>query len=244
MAVKQKTKDFMLNLFFPAFCLGCRREGTYLCPDCKATLEISEYTYCLCNKHPLRLTPDAQNAKCNRCKDKKLAGLYFALPYTEKFLTKRLIHQFKYKPYLKDLAKSLADILVTHFVVTKNNTDAVWAGSVLVPVPLQKKKLKSRGYNQAEVLANELSRALQVPVAAHNLVKIKETLPQMKLSAKKRQENLQGAFLVKNPKELEGKKIFLVDDVYTTGSTMEECTRVLRQAGASQIWGITIAREA
>src|ERR1041384_1575858 len=96
-----KIKEFLLELFFPSFCLGCKKEGTYLCQDCKATLEISQYNYCLCNKNPLRLAPLAQGklqGKCPRCQDKKLTGVYSALPYKERALTKKLIHQFKYEP--------------------------------------------------------------------------------------------------------------------------------------------------
>ncbi len=239
-------KNFLLELFFPSFCLGCKKEGTYLCQDCKATLEISEYDYCLCSKNPLRLASLAHgkpSGKCGSCKDKKLSGLYSALPYKEKTLTRKLIHQFKYEPYIKNLAKTLSAILVEHFVLAGKNTNDIWDNGVLVPVPLDKKKLKNRGYNQAEELAKELSKVLKIPVAKENLAKIKETLPQMKLSAEKRKENLKSAFVVKNPAGVSGKKVFLVDDVYTTGSTMEECAYVLRTSGTKWVWGIVIARE-
>src|SRR3989344_4917059 len=162
-----KIRDFLSELFFPSFCLGCKKEGTYLCNDCKSTLEISEYNYCLCSNNPLRIAPLAEDktqgkpfgvtqGKCSRCRDKKLSGLYFALPYKEKFLTKKLIYQFKYEPHIKDLAKNLTEILVEHFVLAKNNTNQIWENGLLIPVPLEKKKLKSRGYNQAEELAKEL----------------------------------------------------------------------------------------
>ena len=236
-------KKFLAELFFPSFCLGCQKEGTYLCQDCTSTLEISQYNYCLCNKNPLRLPPAGTNGKCQRCQNKKLSGLYFSLPYKEKFLTRKLIYQFKYQPYIKSLAKNLAGILIEHFIITSKNTDQIWQDSFLVPVPMERKKLKRRGYNQAEELAKELAKTLKIPVISNNLIKIKVTLPQIKLSAKDRQENQKNAFLVKTPAELKNKKIFLVDDVYTTGSTMEECANVLRTSGVKQVWGISIARE-
>ncbi len=253
-------KEFILELFFPSFCLGCKKERTFLCYDCKSTLEISEYNYCLCNKDPLRLpkTEDTlnlttvqnrvlpnqgENGKCNRCQAKKLSGLYSALPYKEKFLTKKLIHNFKYKPWIKTLAKPLADIILEHLFLAKNLETHIWENSIIIPVPLQKSKWKDRGYNQSEELARELGHILNVLLVLDNLVKIKKTLPQMELSAKDRQENLMGAFIVKNPDNLAGKKIFLADDVYTTGSTMEECAKTLKEAGAKQVWGIVIARE-
>ena len=239
---KLQITNFILELFFPSFCLGCQKEGFLLCQDCKATLEISEYNYCLCSK-PLRLPIGSRSGKCSRCQDKKLSGLYFALPYKEKFLTKKLIYQFKYAPYLKTLAKDLASVLIEHLILSKNNAENIWETSVLIPVPMDIKKMKDRGYNQSAELAKELSKILKIPVILDNLVKIKATLPQMELSAKDRQSNLKGAFFVKNASEIQNKKIFLIDDVYTTGSTMEECTNVLRTFGAKQVWGIAIARE-
>lgn len=244
-----KSKDFLLDLLFPKFCLGCKKEGIYLCDDCRALLDIAEYNYCLCDKNPSRLPPEQGSAclsrqgKCNKCQDKRLSGLYFSLPYKEKTITRTLIHQFKYQPYLKDLSKTLASVLIEHLVLSGKNTDEIWGNSVLIPVPLDKNKLKARGYNQSEELANELGKVISVPVVLNVLIKTKPTKPQMELSKKEREKNLIGAFEIKNPKEILGKKIFLVDDVYTTGSTMNECTKVLRQAGAKQVWGIAIARE-
>lgn len=247
--MKENIKKTLSELIFPSFCLGCQREGFYLCGDCKSVLEISEYNYCLCGKNPLRLPTQVgppsggKTGKCFRCRDRKLSGLYFALPYKEKFLTRKLIHQFKYEPYIKDLAKVLTGILVEHLVLAGNNRESVWKNGALTPVPLEIKKLKKRGYNQAEELTKELSKILEIPVISGNLAKIRETWPQMELSAKQRRENLKNAFSIKKPAEITGKKIFLVDDVYTTGSTMEECARVLRDAGAKSVWGIAVARE-
>lgn len=241
--IKPKAKEFVLDLFFPKFCLGCKKEGIYLCDDCRTLLDVAEFDYCLCGTKPLRLPPDSKSGKCPKCQDKKLSGLYFALPYKEKQLTRKLIYQFKYQPYLKDLAKTLASILIEHFVLSGKNTDEIWENGVLIPIPLEKKKLKARGYNQAEELGKQLSEVLQIPIISDNLIKIKSTEPQMELSKELREKNLESAFSVKNPTELSGKKIFLIDDVYTTGSTMEECAKTLRQSGLKNIWGIVIARE-
>lgn len=239
---KLKISNFFLELFFPSFCFGCEREGAYLCPDCKETLEISEYSYCLCNKNPLRLPPENKTGKCVRCEDKKLSGLYSSLAYKEKFLTRKLIHKFKYAG-VKTLAKNLAEIMAEHLIISGKNTDDIWENGVLVPVPMECRKLKERGYNQAEKMAKELAKIVKIPVVSDVLLKISKTKAQMKLSARKREENLKGAFAVKKPAGIAGKKIFLVDDVYTTGSTMEECAKTLREAGAKSVWGVVIARE-
>lgn len=216
-------KDFSLNLLFPKFCLGCKKEGSYLCQDCISLLDICEYNYSTDNKH--------------------LLGLYFALPYKENTLTKKLIYQFKYEPYLKDLSKILASLLVEHFIKTSQNTNQMWENSVLIPVPLDKTKLIKRGYNQSEELAKELSKIIKVPVAINVLIKTKKTAPQMELKKEEREKNLLGAFAIENFASVANKKIFLVDDVYTTGSTMAECAKVLKKSGSKQIYGIALARE-
>lgn len=238
-----KKQEFILDLFFPKFCLGCQKEGLYLCDDCRTLLDISEFDYCLCSRNPQRILSEQKYGKCNRCKDKKLSGLYFALPYKENSLTRKLIYQFKYQPYLKDLSKTLASIIIEHFVRAGDNTNEIWENGVLVPVPLDKNKLKMRGYNQSEELAKELSLIIKIPLDTENLIKIKKTKFQMELSKEEREINLKDAFKTINPPELSGKKIFLVDDVYTTGSTMEECAKVLKESGAKQVWGICLARE-
>lgn len=251
---QEKLKNFLLELLFPSFCLGCNLEGTLLCQDCKHVLEISEYNYCLCNKNPLRLSPDVKNGKCYRCQDKKLAGLYSALPYHEKFLTRKIIYQFKYKPFIKSLAPFLAEIITEHLELAGNTAPEVWANSVLIAVPLDKSKMKERGYNQSQELAKELSKILGIPNIENVLVKVRLTQPQMKLKKEQREQNLQDAFAINpvrgfasngagNPSAFAGKKVFLIDDVYTTGSTMEACAMVLKSGGAKSVWGIAIARE-
>lgn len=239
----RQIKPFLLDLTFPKFCLGCEKEGTYLCTDCIHLLEISENNYCLCQK-PFRLppNPDSINGKCKNCQDKKLSGLYFALSYKNK-LAQKLIRSFKYEPYIKDLAKTLASLLIEHFIKTNKNTEKIWENSVLIPIPLDKNKLKIRGYNQSEELAKELGKIIKIPIENDILMKNKSTKPQMELKKEEREKNLQNVFEVKNFARVANKKIFLVDDVYTTGSTMQECARILKNSGAKQVWGITLARE-
>lgn len=252
-----KINRFILDLIFPKFCLGCQKEGTFLCCDCKSLLDILEFNYCLCDTKPI-LLPSAPGThtslpagRCQKCHGKALSGLYFALSYKDKSLTKKLIHQFKYKPYIKNLSETLAGILIEHFIKTNKNTDDVWDNSVLIPVPLHKRKLKERGYNQSEELAKELSKIIKVPVLSDVLLKTKLTPPQMELKKQEREKNLENAFSIRRSKncgmsdipQFSKKKVFLVDDVYTTGSTMQECSLALLKAGAKSVWGITIARE-
>lgn len=259
-----------LDLLFPKFCLGCQKDynppkagshserseewepGGYLCEDCIATLEISQHQFCLCKKPKL-----TQKGKCPSCQAKKLSGLYSALPY-QNLLVKHLIQKFKYEPFIKELAKPLSSLIINHFqLVEKPLTD--FSNFVLIPVPLHKKKLKWRGFNQAEEIGKELAKNmrsiqgsaeqneagscfLSLKLLNNVLIKTKETLPQVELPDKEKEENIKGVFLVKNENKIKGRKILLVDDVYTTGSTVEECARILKEAGAKEVWGIVVAR--
>jgi ComF family protein len=199
-------------------------------------LEISENLFCLCET-PQRLSFEG---KCPKCSFKKLDGLYFALSYRNKTV-KKLIHQFKYEPFIKDLSENLADLIITHFQ-TLNKCEKDFEGKILIPIPLTRKKLKNRGFNQSEEIAKKLSEKLKIPVIADCLIKIKENLPQMELSLKERQENIKGAFEVMKKEQIIGKKIMLIDDVYTTGSTMEEASRILKESGAKEVCGVVVAR--
>ncbi len=228
-------EEFFLDILFPKFCFGCGRECRYLCQDCEAALGISEQQYCLCES-PLRL-PDG--GKCSKCQRKKLNGLYSALPY-KNVLVKKLIQKMKYEPFVKDLSKELSSLIINHFYLIekcKNLSDFI-----LIPIPLHKNRLRQRGFNQAEEIAKELSKYLAVPLAGGVLLRTRETKPQVDLSKEKREENVKGAFFLAENSRIKGSKVLLVDDVYTTGSTMEECARVLKQSGAKEVWGVVVAR--
>jgi len=228
-----KIKNFIFDLLFPAQCLGCQKEGTYLCEDCQSILGILE-------SHKTYST-------------KNLKDLYFALPYQNP-LVKNLIQKFKYQPYIKELSKSLANLIISHFQCLENPPGFIqshfqclenppgFAGFILIPVPLSKKKLKERGFNQAKEIGKELSKFLKIPLISDCLIKIKETLPQVELSDEEREENIKGVFSCQNQNKIQGRKILLIDDVYTTGSTMEECARVLKKAGVKEVIGIVAAR--
>ncbi|MBU4274221.1 hypothetical protein KKE19_00175 [Patescibacteria group bacterium] len=242
--MKEEIKELILNILFPRFCLGCNAEGVYLCDDCKAILDISEYRYCLCEKGAVRLPNQNQKGKCQKCSSKKLLGLYSSLSYKEKPLTRKLIHFFKYPPYyLKDLARTFASIIIDHLLLLGEKPEQLLKGAVLIPIPLDKKKIKQRGYNQSEEIAKEISKIVKTPVLKNILVKIKSTPAQMELPREKRLENLKNVFACQNAKAIKNKKIFLIDDVYTTGATMEECARILKSAGAKEVWGIVVARD-
>ncbi|MDP2930207.1 MAG: ComF family protein [bacterium] len=229
-----RIQNFLADLLFPKFCLNCRRQGLYLCDDCTAMIDILSSYFCLCYE-PLRL---GKPGKCPVCQRKPLNGLFFAVSY-ENLLVQALIRQFKYPPYAKELGKTLSDLIVSHFLLIEKQVPADFA---LIPVPVENRKLRSRGFNQSREIAFHLAQKWRLPLINNCLIKIKNTEPQMKLSGLERKNNLDDAFACRNQELIKDKKIFLVDDVYTTGATMEECSRVLKQAGARQVWGIAAAR--
>ena len=254
-----RAKEFFLNLLFPPCCINCQSEESYLCQDCLSLIDISPNQYCpFCRRPKIVLG----GGTCNFCKrTKNLNGLYSAAPY-QNFIIKKAIAQFKYEPYIKALSRPLSLLIIKHFQLLEhpsvakgkeermlfehpleNPSGSNGTKEVLVPIPLAKKRLRQRGYNQSEEIAKELSSFLAIPLILNCLVKIKETASQVELSGSQREENVKGVFFCENPDTVRGKKIFLVDDVFTTGSTMEECALTLKRAGAKEVWGIVVARE-
>jgi ComF family protein len=114
-------------------------------------------------------------------------------------------------------------------------------GEILIPVPLHKTRYRERGYNQANLLAGAISDSTSIPVNNSSLYRKKATKPQTDLSYEERLENVKGAFIVKGAQELKGKKIILVDDVFTTGSTLQACTEALLEGGAEEVFCVTAA---
>ena len=229
-------KDFILDIFFPRFCFGCQKEGEYLCQDCRATLDFTKDFYCLCEEPKIVAVP----GKCPDCKDKNLAGLYFPFSYQDP-LVKNLICYFKYEPFLKDLAKLLGDCLRDYFFLLEEKPD--FSGFLVLPLPLDKARLKWRGFNQAKEVAKYFCQDFNLEIREDILFKVKRTKPQMELAKKERLENIKGAFLVKNKEVVQNRQVLLIDDVYTTGSTMEEAARVLKEVNAKEVWGLVLARE-
>lgn len=231
-----KAKKIILDLFFPKFCLGCGAEGNYLCKDCLSVVDILESQFCPgCQKRVM------DGKICPSCKKFiKLNGLFFAVSYQNK-LVKKMIARFKYEPFAKELKESLTLLITTHFQLCEKSL--AFSDFCLISVPLENRRLKWRGFNQSEEIAKELVKFLKIPLLSDVLYKSKGTPPQMELSAEARKENIKGAFSLKNREKIIGRKILLIDDVYTTGSTMNECAKILKEAGAKEVWGVAVARE-
>jgi ComF family protein len=231
-----KIKENILDILFPKFCINCRKEGSYLCEDCFYLIDIFENCYCpFCQI--AKITKNGET--CELCKKKyQLDGMLFATSYKSAII-KKMIVDFKYG-FVKDLSVPLSLLIITHLI--KLNRLAFFNNFSLIPVPLFKTKLKQRGFNQANEIAKNLSVILKLPIIHSCLKKTKNTRNQADLEKLERINNLKSVFWVNNQKEIKNKNILLVDDVFTTGHTLEECAKVLKLNGARKVWGIVIAR--
>ena len=233
----QKFFREIVSLFFPTRCAICAKEGEIFCRDCLALVSLLDNARCPgCGSYKINLPGEF----CPICKREfHLDGLISATVYTDPFI-KKMISLFKYPPFAKDLAKSFTFLIISQLKLQDNN----FSEFILSYIPLDRASLRHRGFNQSKLLAQELGKSLNLPVY-ELLEKIKKTKPQKNLNKEERKENIQNAFCVsKDAKEfVQNKKIIVVDDVYTTGATLNEAARVLKQAGAKKIWGMTVARE-
>lgn len=207
-------KDIFLDLIFPRMCVNCKTERVYICDKCKNLIEK--------NQNPKIFIPS-----------KYINYIFAPLLYRENSLISRLIHQFKYKfstELCSVFVSFIAPILISYF----NPNDII-----LVPMPLHKKRLLFRGFNQAELICEELKNKHKYRWI--NLLKrTKNTKPQASLSREERLTNLIGAFEIEN-RSLFDCSIVLVDDITTTGATLNECARVLYENGHKNIIGLVIA---
>ena len=244
-------KTFILDLIFPRFCLGCQKEmaskqASQTCDACFGKIALNSGVQChICG---LRNT----KGTCKRCRQKTpLKGLLAASQYENPIL-KEMIHRFKYQS-VESLKKPLAELIINYLkkedLIDKFSARQL-AGKnnfILVPIPLTLRRKSARGFNQSELLAEEIGKFLNCPVI--NLLKRKKfTSPQAEISDwQKRKENISGAFCLSTSyphfyRFRKPIKIILVDDVATSGATLEEAALVLKQAGIKEIYGLVIAK--
>ena len=226
------------EIFFPQKCIICQKDGEIFCDDCMHLSDISNQQYC-----PFCSLPQISKNGARCAKHKKyLDGLYCPCDYKNKIIN-TAIKKFKYEPGLKELAMPLAKIIDMHLdYISKNKND--FSEFILIPVPISKQKMKTREFNQSAELAKELAKIFKIPVY-NTLQRAKNTAPQAQLNRNDRLKNIENAFLIdKNKIDIvKNKDILLIDDIFTTGSTCEECAKILKTAGAKSVWAMTIARE-
>jgi len=233
----------LADLMFPPSCLACRDPITtgraiMLCPECEAGVRPVTGPMCRCCGQPF---PDAAG-------DDHLCGLCLTTSYhfdsaraiiLYQGTATTIIHRFKYRGHTAGLStfRSLQKQL-PHLAAMAETADLIF------PVPLHPAKLRQRGFNQAVLLARTFFPDQKKKIALQNLERVRRTDPQTSLSGKVRRRNLKNAFEVRNPGMVKGKNVVLVDDVFTTGTTVNECAKELKKAGALEVRVLTLARVA
>jgi ComF family protein len=219
----------LLDLVYPPRCCGCGRFGTVFCDGCQAQLEVIVPPVCRrCG------CPMPQEGLCGQCRqvasslDGITAVAVFAGPL------RQAVHGLKYEN-ITSLTVPLAAIMARAW-----RWDEPSLPDLIVPVPLHARRQADRGYNQSALLATSLGRSFGLPVGERILVRQRATRPQVELDHTARQRNVEGAFACRG--RVAEKSVVVVDDVCTTGATLEACAQALKAAGARKVWGFALAR--
>ena len=229
------------ELLFPARCLGCEEQlassrPPLLCPDCLQGELAIPPPFCTCCGNPL---PGDENHLCLTCLDNPLAFTKARSSFLYQEPISTLLLQLKFSHSLTGLASLAALAQETPALVDLNEPD------LILPVPLHIQRLRERGFNQSQLLARACFPEWRTKIRVDLLKRQRPTVPQMRLSGRARRNNLHQAFCLEKPnhvQEVKGKHILLVDDVFTTGSTLHECAKVLLEAGAGKVEAFTVAR--
>jgi competence protein ComFC len=221
----------VVNLIYPLHCGGCNAHGFILCPECIDSFSsVEEETSC-----PICGMPVGIRKVCGRCIDEKnlfqegLFGFYYENRLRD------AIHSFKFSGR-KDVGRHLIAL------VEKKITSFSAKFDCIIPLPVTEKRLRERGFNQSFILAEEISRITSKPIHHSILYKTKETKDQYTLSKDERKKNIRGAFALANNTNLKGKKALLVDDLYTTGQTAREATKILYRGKTESVFFFALAR--
>lgn len=218
----KKLFNFLLDCLFPWECLKCGKEGEPICSVCLKLMPLSESD--LLFDHPLIY----------------LDGVFWACLYSEKTV-QQAVHLLKYD-FLKKFSEPLSEIMIAFFLKNKI-IEKFPCKTLIIPIPLHKKRFLERGFNQSELIAEKFSARFHYAYLKDCLARKINTPHQVGLKQKERQKNIKGAFCVKKPEKISGKIIILIDDVITTGSTLEEAARTLKNNGAVNVFGLVIAKD-
>ena len=233
--------DSFLELLYPEknTCLICEDYDEsigdkYICPHCENLLKKIEIP--MCSKCSKPINYNSLTTLCQECSIEEKHFIMSKSPYAYDNLIKKSIYSYKYynKPYFY---KMFGNLLI-NFMLSTNYTDF----ACIVSVPLHSSKMRKRGYNQSELLAKYISTKLSIPYV-DALKRTKKTQKQSEQSKVERMKNLKNAFTIKaSAHKIINSSVLLVDDIYTTGATVDECSKVLMNYGASKVYVITIAR--
>jgi ComF family protein len=231
----------LLDVLFPPLCLACKSPAPdageiLLCAACREKIFSIQSPLCSICGLPFH-TEQGMDHSCGGCITDPVAFTAARAAFVYDGTIKELIHRFKYgkKVYVSGPLALQASRCLAPFITASG-------AELIIPVPLHKQRLRQRGFNQAVLIAGVFAKAWRLPLSRNNLCRIRWTEPQIQLSFNDRSTNVRGAFAVNDPVQIKGRRLLLVDDVYTTGSTVAECAKILKKAGAGEIFVATIAR--
>jgi competence protein ComFC len=228
----------LLDLIFPKRCLGCGKTGGYFCSFCLNRVSLEPERICpVCQKPSIGgLThPGCQSPQ-------SIDGLTSIFAYQG--VVKKAITKLKYK-FVSDIARDLVELFLSFCGEDRVFSHFCQQEKVcLLSIPLHPSRKRWRGFNQAELLGKMIASNLGVKFLPEVLKRVKKTKPQVKLNKEERRKNIRGAFeLNSNHRSLiTNHSLILFDDVWTSGETLKEATKVLKRNGAKRVWGLTIAR--
>lgn len=241
----QKTKiikNFILDCLFPIYCINCQsfipaQKGYYLCTNCFKKINIYSNFICpICSKRIVEFK------KCLHTNKKSYLDFLGAASDYENPIIKELIHQLKYQ-YIKEISLTLAEILINFWQKITKTIHENWQEYIIIPIPLHKKRLCERGFNQSEEIAKIFSSYFNLKMITDILIRKINNPPQAKIeNYNQRYKNIENVFEIKYPQLIKKQKIILLDDVFTSGATLQEAAKILKNNGANKIIGITIAK--
>ena len=228
----------MLEILFPRKCPVCDQiimpKGAVICPECRRRVNLVTEPRCLkCGKQ--LFCEEAEY--CDGCEKKTFHYTRGLVLLNYDSVARKILTALKYHGKCDN-----ADYLAAETVARLREEILGMQADCFVPVPVHPRRKRVRGFNQAELIAKRLGERMDIPVRTDVLKRIKNTLPQKELGSSARLNNLLKAFAVKNTEKLEGKTVILVDDVHTTGATLHTCAALLKAAGATEIFFVTVGR--
>ncbi|MBW6441163.1 hypothetical protein K0B03_04020 [Patescibacteria group bacterium] len=263
-----QVRKFILDIFFPIKCIGCGKEfenleprESWICVKCIEKIPIMNQQVC-----PVCEQFSEDNKTHYRCKDKTfLAGVWVASEYSNEIIS-QAIHKLKFN-FVKDLSFPLSEIVIKSILqvdelsefhslilsefAQESGEEKIYqdekknepSETILIPVPLHKRRYNWRGFNQAFLLSKCIAIKFGLKLEDGLLIRKRNTRPQTKIrSMIKRKENIKDAFSVAENNCIKNKNVIIVDDVCTTSATLDECAKVIKKAGAKNVWGLVVAR--
>ena len=227
----KQLQNEVIKLIFPAVCISCGKFGDFICVDCEKKLSRLLPPICQrCGK------PESSAQYCPECwrKQSDLSGIRSVFIFEG--IIRTAVHELKYY-HLRAISSLLGEYMAIYY------RDNALSCDYLIPVPLHPKRFGQRGYNQSELLTAKMSEITGVPMLNDAIVRVIDNEPQARtVSVEERRHNVENVFSCKNSL-VRGKEVMIVDDVCTSGATLEACAKSLIGGGAKKAFGITLARE-